>query len=469
MTSQKPELLDKLNFVSSTIGLETPLWNWVSDPSISNPANYYEASLTPWTNSTSIVSDCTCDVIVVGGGLLGLSAALHLAESGYEVVVLEKNHIGSAASGRNGGQITPGLARWEAGDMLAQLSFDEAKRLWQFSSDEAMALINDITERYGFDIAHKKGHITAAVHSAHLSPLLEGVDARCALGDRNASVVGRHQLKDYLCSDYYAGGVIDKLAGQIHPLALVRGMAFGFASTGGKIFEKTEVVELEETTDGVVAITKEATVKALKGVVLAIHQSTFHLDPDAGGTTFPFYTYVGVTTPLKSGVIDKLIPSEMAVYDTQFSIDYYRPVHGNRLLFGGEGSGTCWHTQEVNDYLLSRLNTVFSGYGEFELDYSWSGVSDFTLNGATDSRKSEGKTPIYTVHGWSGHGVAQTVRIGKAICDDLTGQNDDFDMLAKIEHHDIPLGRQISPFAIPVMKAAMSVMKVVNPSKMISF
>ncbi len=125
---------------------------------------------------------------------------------------------------------------------------------------------------------------------------------------------------------------------------------------------------------------------------------------------------------------------------------------------------------DVNAYLLTRLNTVFPQHdGRFALDSCWSGVSDFTLNGATDSRKTDGRLPMYMVQGWSGHGVAQTVRIGKAICDDFVGRNDDFSMLTGIDRREIPLGRQLSPIAIPAAKAAMSVMSALNPGRMISF
>lgn len=178
---------------------------------------------------------------------------------------------------------------------------------------------------------------------------------------------------------------------------------------------------------------------------------------------------MSVTAPLDVDVAT-LMPAGMPVYDTQFQIDYYRPVRGNRLLFGGQGTGTCWAQPDVNAYLLTRLNTVFPQTdGRIALDYCWSGVSDFTLNGATDSRKTDARVPMYMVQGWSGHGVAQTVRIGKAICDDFVGRNDDFSMLTGIDHRAIPLGRQLSPIAIPAAKAAMSVMSALNPGRMISF
>ena len=104
-----------------------------------------------------------------------------------------------------------------------------------------------------------------------------------------------------------------------------------------------------------------------------------------------------------------------------------------------------------------------------ELEYSWGGISDITLNGATDARKSDGAVPRYLVHGWSGHGVAQTVRIGKAISDDITGRNDDFTMLTRIEHDVIPLGNYLGPVAIPLVKGALSLKSLVNPTEMVSF
>jgi len=366
MTLTQSLIQDTSRFEQTQLNIEKDNWNWC-DPSRydgARPAYYYEASLTPWQNGAPLARDAACDVLVIGGGLLGASAALHLAEAGVDTILVDKHHIGSAASGRNGGQLTPGLARWEAADMIEHLSHDDAKRLWRFASAESMDLIDAIGARYALDLDRKRGHITATVHPGHTSALLDGADARRSLGDPSVTLVGKHQLQEYVRSGLYHGAAIDAMGGQIHPLALVR---------------------------------------------------------------------------------------------------------GNRLLFGGQGTGTCWAQPDVNAYLLDRLNTVFPQYGQFALDYCWSGVSDFTLNGATDSRKAEGNVPVYMVQGWSGHGVAQTVRIGKAICGDFVGRNDDFSMLTGIDHREIPLGRQLSPIAIPAAKAAMSVMNAINPGKMISF
>ncbi|EKS6646034.1 FAD-binding oxidoreductase [Enterobacter hormaechei] len=470
MNVKKPILLNNTRNTVTRMNMDSRLWNWHRSGSPDGPvmANYYEASLSEWESFPSLENDQHCDVLVVGGGLLGASTALHLAEAGLDVILAEKASIGSAASGRNGGQLTPGLARWEATDMIANLSLDEARRLWRFSSTEAMELIDEISDRYDIDFDRRYGHITAAVHPGHMSAMIEGADARRYLGDRNIETIGTYELKQHIKSNIYFGATIDKLGGQIHPLSLLRGLIYGAVQQGTRVFENTKVLNIQQAAGGLVASTEGGIITVGKGAVLAVHDTTFQFLSGINTTTVPFYTYVGVTSPLKDP-IPQLLPTDMAVYDTQFQIDYYRAVRNNRLLFGGLGTGSSWPPEKVNDYLIGRISSVFPQLENTELEYSWSGISDFTLNGATDCRKGGGEVPVYIVHGWSGHGVAQTIRIGKAISDDLIGNNDDFTMLTRIDHMNIPLGRQFSSVAIPLVKAAIGVSNTLNPGRLISF
>ncbi len=469
----KPTLLDDVVFKPSVNCLGDKYWNWVNPNKavIEKPANYYESSLSEWHLFEPLAADIECDVLVIGGGLLGTSTALHLAEQGVETVLIEKDRIGSAASGRNGGQLTPGLARWEAEDMLERLTHEEAKKLWHFTSVESMDLLDELIEKYALDVVRKRGHITAAVHEGHLTALAEGVEARKHLGEDNARMVTKQALLEHINSGIYFGALIDDLGGHLHPLALNRGLAHAFCQNGGVIYESTEVTEVapfNEQTEGIQVITSGGVIKARKGVVLSVHSSSFKLLKERNQTTVPFYTYVSTTAPLEVDV-KTLLPTEHAVYDTQLQIDYYRAVTNNRLLFGGQGTGSCWGLEKTQRYLLNRINTVFPQLKNVQLDFVWSGVSDLTLNGAVDSRKQGDKCPVYAVHGWSGHGVAQTVRIGKAIAEDVVGKSTDFAMLTKIDHANIPLGRLLAPVAIPLAKGAFSLSILLNPGKMISF
>lgn len=466
----KATLLNDVEFKVSINQLNGKDWNWINPKhgQIESPANYYESSLAEWHSFDALETHTECDVVVIGAGLLGSSTALHLAEQGVETILLDKDRIGSAASGRNGGQLTPGLARWEAEEMIEHFSHEDAKRLWNFTSVEAMQLIDNIAAKYQLDLQRKRGHITAAVHEGHLVALTQGSDARKYLGENHTRVVGKHELFDHVKSKSYFGGLMDSLGGHIHPLALNRGIAYGFLQNGGTIYERTEVTEIEERDDGIYVHTANGTIKARKSVVIGVHHASFKLLPQHNQTTIPFYTYVCTTAPLEVDLTE-LLPSDHPVYDTQFQIDYYRGVSKNRLLFGGQGTGSCWSPEKTYQYLLGRINSVFPQLKQVELDFVWSGTTDLTVNGATDSRKFGKKFPIYAVHGWSGHGVAQTVRIGKAIADDFVGHAKDFEMLTQIQHKDITFGRALAPLVIPMAKGAYGLGAIMNPGKMVSF
>ncbi|MDC9595345.1 NAD(P)/FAD-dependent oxidoreductase [Xenorhabdus anantnagensis] len=464
----RPILLEDAQYRASRLGLDPRIWSWHKDAADPMPANYYEASLADWSAFGSLPRDLSCEVVVIGGGLLGASTALHLAEAGVDVILVEKDNIGSGASGRNGGQMTPGIARWEAETMLEKLSSDEAKRLWRFASVEAMNLVDELRDRYSFGCDRKYGHITAAIHAGHMGPLVANADARRRLGDTAVKVIGPHELQEeYVRSGIYHGANIDSIGGQVQPLALLRGLIYGFAKLGGQIYDNTKVTGIRQDAGGTVVETERGAIRASKAVVLGVHGSTgkFISGPS---TTMPFFTYVAVTPPLPMNIKD-LIPSDLPIYDTQLQIDYYRAVRNNRLLFGGQGTGNSWSPRDVNNYLLERIRTVFPQLEKPELEYSWGGISDLTLNGATDARKSGDSVPVYMVHGWSGHGVAQTVRIGKAISDDFTRRNNDFTMLTSIDHMNIPLGSYLSPVAIPLVKGVLGVISTLNPAEMVSF
>lgn len=470
MNIQKPTLVADVEYKKSQNFKSGKEWNWLNPKygSFDVPANYYESSMSDWHQFSGLEVDIECDVLVIGGGLLGTSTALHLAEQGIETVLVEKNRIGSAASGRNGGQLTPGLARWEAAEMIEHFSYEDAKKLWHFTSTEAMSLIDAIQTKYQLDLQRKYGHITAAVHEGHLVGLTQGADARKFLGEAHTQVVGQHELKEHIRSNRYCGGLIDALGGHIHPLALNRGLAYGFCQNAGKIYEQTEVLSVEEREDGIYVSTATGMIKARKSVVICVHHASFKLLKRNAQTTIPFYTYVCTTAPLEVE-LESLLPTDAPVYDTQFQIDYYRGVSQNRLLFGGEGTGTCWNPEKTHQYLLGRIQHVFPQLKQVELDFVWSGTTDLTMNGAADSRKFGDKFPIYAVQGWSGHGVAQTVRIGKAIADDFCGQANDFNMLSSIQHKDILFGRTLAPVVIPMAKSAYGLGALMNPGKMVSF
>ncbi|UXM94519.1 FAD-binding oxidoreductase [Bartonella sp. HY329] len=470
MNISKPVFRKQTDVRTAKLCKSNSVWNWHKNfhDSTTTPENYYETTLSQRQRFTKFHGAKECDVVVIGGGLLGLSTALHLSQKGVNVILLEKNNLGSGASGRNGGQLTPGLARWEAEDMLENFSNDEAKKLWRFASIESMNLVEELIEKYDLTTDYAKGHLTAAIHPNHAKSFRKSLKARKILGDDKASILDAKNIQQHIRSNIYHAGFLDKIGGQIHPLALLLGLAYGFIKNQGSIYENSNVTEIKNMGSSQLVVTDEGIIRAKKGVVIAAHHESKALATENNNKSASFFTYVGVTQ-VNSVNLNDLLPSNMPVYDTQFQIDYYRKVRDNRLLFGGLGTSQSWNPDKVNAYLENRIAHIFPELGATKLEFSWSGISDLTINGATDCTKSSDSAPIYMVQGWSGHGVAQSVRIGKAISDDILGDHTDFSMLRKIKHRTIPFRKLISPFLLPLAKSTAKIINWVAPGKMISF
>ena len=466
MSNPKPRLLDRPR--ADHAGWRNSLndWSWQRrQPERRDSENYYRAALAAPPSWPPLNEDIRCEAVVIGAGLLGASAALHLAEAGVDTLLIEQDRVGASASGRNGGQLTPGLARWEAETMLQHFSPDEAKRLWRFTAQESMDLIRAIAERYALELDLKPGHLTAAIHPGHLPVLQHGIDARTRLGDTSAELLSREALEAHVVTNAYHGAVLDTIGGHLHPLALNLGLVHGLVSHGGRVFEQTRATAISRRDHGVEVITDGGVIKA-KWLVIAAHVSTDGLLEREARATIPFYSYVAVTAPIEGGSA-ALMPTDMALYDTSLQIDYYRRVREDRLLFGGAGSGSRWSIEKARRYFEQRLRHLFPRQAAFQIDYVWSGAADLTARGATAAHCIDDR--IYSTFGWSGHGVAQTVRIGKAISDAIQGHNDDFEMLCRIPQLPMPFGRRLAPMIIPIGSALLALRARLQPSKLISF
>lgn len=386
------------------------------------------------------------------------------------MIFVDKYYVGLVVLGCNGGQLMFGFVCWEVVDMIDYLVYDDVKWLWCFVLVELMDLIDEIGVCYVFDFDCKCGYVMVVVYFGYMSVLFDGVDVCCYFGDVGVMFVGCYQLYDeYVCLGLYYGVVIDVIGGQIYLFVLVCGFVYGFQLNGGVLYEGIEVFEFDEMFVGVVVMMLGGMIIVCCGVVFVLYNMMFWLLDDGVVIIVLFFMYVSVMVLFDVDVVMLMLVG-MLVYDMQFQIDYYWLVCGNWLLFGGQGIGICWVQFDVNVYLLMWLNMVFLQYdGCFVFDYCWSGVSDFMLNGVIDSCKIDGCVLMYMVQGWSGYGVVQMVWIGKVICDDFVGCNDDFLMFMGIDYCVILFGWQLLLIVILVVKVVMSVMSVFNLGWMILF
>jgi gamma-glutamylputrescine oxidase len=269
----------------------------------------YAATANPFPDQRQLAGDEAADVVVVGGGFTGLSAALHAAEAGYSVVLLEGQRIGWGASGRNGGQMIPGL-RWGALELVERFGEDHARRLLQLANS-AGELVRGRIERHAIACDHRHGHFHAAAKPSHLDEMRRELDCLERLLDyRFASVVSAGDVGDFVASKIYHGGLIDMNGGHLHPLNYALGLASAALKTGVRIFEGSAVTSIDHT-GPVIARTELGTVTARHGV-LACDTQMGEIAPDLTSMTMPVANYNVATAPLGETRAKALIPSGAA-------------------------------------------------------------------------------------------------------------------------------------------------------------
>ena len=409
----------------------------------------------------------TTDVVIIGAGLLGLSTALHLAKSGVNTVVLEKGEIGGRASGRNGGQLTPGMARWKAQKMLKSLSLNEAQWLWRFSSCEAMELIDELLDSYQIDAEKRIGHLTAAIHPAHIDALVTEHEARVILGEAHSLLLNRHELATHLCSPAYDGAMLDNMGGQINPQKMVNGLARAFYQHGGIIHTHSPVLSLRKVPRGTEVVTAAGAIVARKAIVMAMHTETAELQPAERAMSLSLYSYVSTTWPVTGG-IQTLLPTRLPVYDTRLQIDYFRPYDNERLLFGALGTSHLLTADIFQEKLQRRMQEVFPRRTDLYPETAWVEEFDVTHTGLPVFRKSAASVPIYSVYGWNGHGVAQAIRSGKAIRDDFLNINNDYMKLTQFEHRAFPIHLLPKGKLAALALFSAKLVNFIQPEKMLS-
>jgi gamma-glutamylputrescine oxidase len=180
-------------------------------------ASYYAASARAVPERAALAGWVAADVCVVGGGIAGCSAALHLAERGFQVVLLEEHRIGWGASGRSGAQAIYGVAAAQ-GKLERLLGPAGARTVWEVSV-EALALMRELIRRYSIDCDWVDGYMLTAVKERHVRELRADLaELRDAYGYPSVRYLEREEVRTVLDTDRYLGALYDSNSGHLHPL-----------------------------------------------------------------------------------------------------------------------------------------------------------------------------------------------------------------------------------------------------------
>jgi len=446
-------------------------WAWSRSGS---PCTAYEKDLkTPRKICQPLDKDVECDVAVIGGGYVGLSAAITLAEAGKHVVILEKDCIGDAASGRNGGHLTPGLGRWSVNELVEEFGEEMGGQVWRNVSQHSMNFTDELIERYNIQAERVFGHLTLAFHPEQVGELESYLASMAKHGYDKLQSIGRESVADHVKSSLYHGAMLDMLGGHVNPLAYVQGLASAAESIKNAvdskdlvhIYENTTAIEIDNADKKV--RTENGTVTAREAIVLAAHANTIDLSGKCGSKTINLTSYQLATNPLSNDMIKNVLPSGYAALDTQVVLFYYRITESRRLVFGALGEATPLSPSKAMSVLSKGLFTLFPQLKDnCTFDHMWNGTLDVTVNGAVNVSNDQN---LYIVNGWSGHGVAQSTWFGSSVARAILGDGEDFRLLSTIKHRSIPMAQSLAPYLFPAFMLHLKIKNKIWPEKISKF
>lgn len=402
--------------------------------------SYYAHSIENVSEYPQLRDDIECDVCIVGAGFSGLSSALHLAEKGFNVVVLESAKIGFGATGRNGGQIVNSYSR-DVDVIESRYEPSQAKALCDMIF-EGGDIIRGLIDKYDIDCDLKHGGLFTALNHKQLKGLEEHKKHWERYGNHQLSMLDASELEEKVGTQAYVGGLLDMRGGHIHPLKLALGEAAAVTALGGKIFEQSGVTSIEKGLNPV-ARTEQGSVKC-KYLVLAGNAYLGGLAPNISNKAIPCGTQVVTTEPLSDAQLKEILPSDYCVEDCNYLLDYFRLTADKRLLFGG---GVVYGARDPNNVealIRPKLEKVFPQLKGIGVDYAWTG--NFLLTYSRMPQFGSFADNIYYLQGYSGHGVTCTHLAGKLLAEALTGHAERFDAFASLKHYAFPGGRH---FQIP--------------------
>lgn len=399
------------------------------------PNSWYASTAPAVACHRALTGRETADICVVGAGFTGISAALHLAERGFSVVVLEAARVGWGASGRNGGQVGSGL-RESMGALERTWGRARTEALWTLC-EEAKTVIAERISRHRIHCDWRPGNLLASTRERYMS-WIENEAEFChrRFGYSGYRMLSRAQMREEVASACYVGGRMDDGGGHLHPLRFVLGMADAAERAGARIFERSRVERIQWGSPSRVS-TGEGVVEA-QYVILAGNAYLGRLEPRIESRIMPIVNHVLATEPLGEHRARSLIRSGACVHSTKFVVDYYRCTADHRLLFGGGETYSDRPPDDPKEFVRRYMLRVFPQLSDVRIDHAWSGRLAITMNRLPHVGRLAPNG--FFAQGFSGHGVALTQIAGKLIAEAVSGTAERFDVLAGLRHRTFPGG-----------------------------
>jgi gamma-glutamylputrescine oxidase len=391
---------------------------------MTDPLNksYYAATANAWETQPAYAGEGAYDVAVIGGGFTGLSAALACAEKGLSVALFEAKTIGFGASGRNGGQLIPGL-RWSMREIDEAFGRERAQALFDLAYG-AVGRVKGRIAKHAIGCDLKPGHLEAAYKPAHFDAMRRDAEFLAKEFGWQADVVQPQDMRQHIDGGNYHGGIYDPEGGHFHPLNYALGLATAAKAAGVQIFENSPISPGDAHAET---------------VIIATDSWTENLDPKLGRFTIPIMNYNIATAPLPGA--DDLLPSDAAVADSRFVLNYFRLSADKRLIFGGGEKYVQRPPADIAAFVRKHMVDVFPSLAAVPIDYAWGGAVGVTMNRLPHIGR-EGN--VFFAHGFSGHGALVTTLAGELMAEAVVGTMARFDVFASLPHRRFPGGKWLA-------------------------
>jgi glycine/D-amino acid oxidase-like deaminating enzyme len=368
-------------------------------------------------------ADVRADVAVVGGGITGLSAALHAARSGAAVVLLEAEELGFGASGRNGGQVNPGL-KLDPDSVERDFGADLGRRMNALAG-AAPALVFDLVKRHGIACdARQNGTLRAAVHARHAAAVREtcaqlarrGAPVELLEGDAVARATGTER---YRCA------MLDRRGGDLNPLMYAHGLARAAIEAGARVHAKSRALGMQRVAGGWRLDTGRASATA-RQVLLATNGYTDSLWAGLRRTVVPLFGAIAATAPLAETARRIILPDRPVLYESGNITVYTRVDSRHRLLIGGRGPMREIESSAAIPHLTRYAAKLWPVLGGIEWTHAWGGRLAMTRDHYPHVH--EAAPGVLICLGYNGRGVAMATAMGRALADRMANRAGAFDM-----------------------------------------
>jgi glycine/D-amino acid oxidase-like deaminating enzyme len=381
------------------------------------------------------------DVVIIGAGFTGLSAARTLAKRGVQVTVLEASTIGWGASSRNGGMVLTGM-KLDVATLAKRYGMELTRRMYA-DSLASIDLVEQIVreENIACDFS-RCGHLEVACKQSHFDSYARSVETIALEFSHQLRIVPRSELAAEIGSDIYFGGMVDETSAGVNPARYVAGLASAALKAGALIYENARVEAIsrlsQNGTSGFAIKTSRGNVFT-RDVLVATSGYTSSATPALRRKVIPIGSYIIATEPLPESLAKELSPRNRMIYDSKHYLHYYRLTPDNRMLFGGraaffpETKNTIRRSAEI---LRRGMIEVYPQLRDTKIVHAWGGTVDFCFDTMPHAGQLDG---IHYALGYAGHGVAMATYLGAKMAEKICGSSDEIPYAA-IPFPGAPLG-----------------------------